>query len=278
MFSPTSTQADQLALEAATKIKLKRHTIDECLSWRRHLEGLLLEDGNLDAEKRPNGLLPEENSFIINEQLLCTIDFLYWAERYAFIVSQFGDKMLYKPNIAQQIYLDILSEMEDKGIALMIQALKARQLGITTLSELIIAHRVQFHPVDAVVASSDPEKSAKMARIMEYIWENMPWYLLPARKPWKNARASKEVRYRAGELIVFPQINSAISIQWGNQTTGICRGATPKVAHLSELCDFENPEELVDASLVRAMHENPKMFLCLESTAKGKDGIWQMVV
>lgn len=272
MFSPRVTSRDQSAVEAAIKLKLRRYTVEECQQWRKHLESLLDEDGNLRADLRPHGLLPDENSFIINEQLLCTLDFLYWAERYAWIISQFGDKMLYKPNIAQKIYLDILSEMEEKGIALMIQALKARQLGITTLSELIIAHRVQFHPVDAVVASSDPEKSAKMARIMEYIWENMPWYLLPARKPWKNARASKEVRYRAGELIVFPQINSAISIQWGNQTTGICRGATPKVAHLSELCDFENPEELVDASLVRAMHENPKMFLCLESTAKGKDG------
>lgn len=232
MFSPQQTSNDIEALQASTNLKLRRYTIDECQQWRRHLEILLDEDGNLRKDLRPHGLNPDEVGFIANEQLLCTLDFLYWAERYAWIISQFGEKMLYKPNIAQSIYLDILGEMEDKGIALMIQALKARQLGITTLSELIIAHRVQFHPVDAVVASSDPEKSAKMARIMEYIWENMPWYLLPARKPWKNARASKEVRYRAGELIVFPQINSAISIQWGNQTTGICRGATPKVAHL----------------------------------------------
>lgn len=274
MFSLPIIQGAQSALEDACGFKLVRYTVDECQSRRRLIEDLLDEAGNLDRKKRPGGYTVDEAKFIANEQLLCTIDFLYWAERYAFIIDAFGEKRLYTPNIAQRIFLDVLAEMEQREIALMIQALKARQLGITTISELIIAHRVTFHAVDAVVASSDPEKSAKMARIMEFIWENMPFYLLPPRMGWQKAKDTKAVRYRAGELVVFPQINSAISIQWGNQTTGICRGATPKVAHLSELCDFENPEELVDASLLRAMHENPRMFLCLESTAKGKDNWW----
>lgn len=274
MFSPRTTADDVRAVELATGLTLKRYTVEECQQWRHRIESLLDEKGLLDAGLRPHGYHADEAAFIANEQLLCTIDFLYWAERYAYIIDAFGEKRLYTPNIAQRIFLEVLAGMEDRGIALMIQALKARQLGITTISELIIAHRVTFHSVDAVVASSDPEKSAKMARIMEFIWENMPFYLLPCRMGWQRAKDTKAVRYRAGELMVFPQINSAISIQWGNQTTGICRGATPKVAHLSELCDFENPSELVDASLIRAMHENPKMFLCLESTAKGKDNWW----
>lgn len=274
MFSLPIIQRSQDALEAASGLCLRRYSVEECQQWRRQIESLLDESGQLDRKQRPAGYTHEEAAFIVNEQLLCTIDFLYWAERYAYIVDAFGEKRLYTPNIAQRIFLDVLAEMEQREIALMIQALKARQLGITTISELIIAHRVTFHSVDAVVASSDPEKSAKMARIMELIWENMPFYLLPPRMTWQRAKDTKAVRYRAGELVVFPQINSAISIQWGNQTTGICRGATPKVAHLSELCDFENPQELVDASLIRAMHENPRMFLCLESTAKGKDNWW----
>lgn len=274
MFSPRVVESAKSAIEKAVGFLLIRSTPVECAEWRQRLEYIHDEQGVLRPEVRPNGLLPEEARFITSEQLLCTIDFLYWAERYAYIVNQFGDKTLFKANIAQLIYLDVLAEMEEMGIALMIQALKARQLGITTISELIIAHRATFYPVTAVVASSDPDKSQKMAKIMDYVWDNMPFYLLPPRMPWRRARDTKAIKYRAGELIEFPQIDSAISIQWGNQTTGICRGTTPKLAHLSEVAEFERPEELIDASLIRAMHENPRMFLCLESTAMGKDNWW----
>jgi hypothetical protein len=274
LFSRTVTQKEQEAVEQAVGFSLHRYTPEECQEWRAKLYQIHDEQGALRPELRPNGLFPEEARFITNEQLLCMLDFVYWAERYAYIVNQFGDKVLFKANIAQSIYIDVLAEMEEMGIALMIQALKARQLGITTISELIIAWRSTFYPVTAVVASSDPDKSQKMAKIMDYVWDNMPFYLLPPRMPWRRARDTKAVRYRAGELVEFPQIDSAISIQWGNQTTGICRGTTPKLAHLSEVAEFERPEELIDASLIRAMHENPKMFLCLESTAMGKDNWW----
>lgn len=274
MFASSTIAAAQSAVEQAIGFALRRYTPEECQEWRKKLETLHDEQGVLRPELRPTGLLPEEAHFITNEQLLCTIDFLYWAERYAYIVNQFGDKTLFRANIAQRIYLEVLAEMEEQGIALMVQALKARQLGITTISELIIAHRATFYPITAVVASSDPDKSQKMAKIMDYVWDNMPFYLLPPRMPWRRAKDTKAIKYRAGEMVEFPQIDSAISIQWGNQTTGICRGTTPKLAHLSEVAEFERPEELIDASLIRAMHENPKMFLCLESTAMGKDNWW----
>jgi hypothetical protein len=274
LFSRRIIEQNQAALEAAIGFKLVRYSIGTCQDWRRKLEILHDETGVLRPELRPAGLLPEEARFITNEQLLCTIDFLYWAERYAYIVDAFGEKVRFKPNIAQKIYLDICAEMEEREIAIMIQALKARQLGITTISELIIAHRATFHPITAVVASSDPEKSQKMAKMMEFVWDNMPFYLLPPRTTWRRAKDAKTVKYRAGEMIEFPQIDSAISIQWGNQATGICRGSTPKLGHLSEVAEFERPKELIDASLIRAMHENPRMFLCLESTAMGKDNWW----
>ena len=62
----------------------------------------------------------------------------------------------------------------------MMQQLKARQLGVTTLTELAVAHRVQFHPrVNAVVASADPKKSVKMATMIDFCWKSQPWWLLP---------------------------------------------------------------------------------------------------
>lgn len=274
MFAKRIIEQSQKAIEEQLGYALVRYSPEECQQWRLRLYQIHDEVGVLRKDLRPKGLHPEEARFIANEQLLCTIDFLYWAERYAYIIDGFGEKMLFRPNIAQCIYLDVCAEMEDREIAIMIQALKARQLGITTISELIIAHRTTFQAVTAVVASSDPDKSQKMAKMMEIVWDNMPFYLLPCRIPWRKAKDNKAVKYRAGEMIEFPQVDSAISIQWGNQATGICRGTTPKMGHLSEVAEFERPEELIDASLIRAMHENPRMFLCLESTAMGKDNWW----
>src|SRR5262249_40620457 len=54
------------------------------------------------------------------------------------------------------------------------------------------------------------------------------------------------------------------------------RGTTPTVAHISELCEFaeEKVEDLIDSSLLVAMHESPDTFLTLESTAKGINNWW----
>jgi hypothetical protein len=113
-----------------------------------------------------------------------------------------------------------------------------------------------------VVASSDPDKSTKMAGMMELAFYEQPWYLQP------------NIRPVIGELMEFPDQDSAISIQHGTQFTGIARGTTPTVAHLSELSDYRNAEDLVDASLLRAMHDSPWMFLVLESTAMGRRNWW----
>jgi len=219
----------------------------------------------LGADKLPRRqLTQDEQEWIANEQALCTLSFDYWMWNYAYIRDKGNRKTKVTPNVAQGILLDICGEMEERGIAIMLQILKARQLGCSTLFELIIAHRAQFHShIDAVVASSDPDKSRKMTNMMLFCWANQPWWLMPQR-----------TKYKAGELIEYGELGSAVSIQWGNQTTGISRGSTPTVAHLSELAEFENPGELVDASLLRAMHDDPFVLLALESTASGRDNWW----
>jgi hypothetical protein len=159
--------------------------------------------------------------------------------------------------------VSIWGEMELAQNAILLLQLKARRLGVSTMWEIATAHRVQFYSnINAVVASSDPEKSAEMAKIMELAWDNMPWWLMP-----------RVTAQRAGTLIEFGFQNSAVSIQHGTQFSGIARGATPSVAHLSELPDFADPEDLIDASLLRAVIDSPSTFIGLESTAAGR-GNW----
>ncbi len=79
---------------------------------------------------------------------------------------------------------------------------------------------------------------------------------------------------RAGKLIGFGRQNSYITIEHGTQFTGIARGTTPDAIHLSEVVDFDNANELIDASLRRAMHHSPMLFFVMESTANGMRNWW----
>lgn len=210
-------------------------------------------------------LKSDELKWVRNERRLCQLDFQYWATRYAKIRSIDGVLIRYRPNIAQRIIHTLKAESELRRIAIAEIELKARQLGVSTDTELRVLHRAQFYShVNAVVASSDPDKSTKMAGMMELAFDEQPFYLKP------------DVRRVIGELMEFGGAvqDSAISIQHGSQFTGIARGTTPTVAHLSELSDFHDPEDLVDASLMRAMHDSPWMFLVLESTAMGRRNWW----
>src|SRR6266404_858657 len=247
-------------------LELKYHSLAEVASAKSYFdERLRLYDYALERDPKtpPMKFDLEERRWIRNEKRMCQLDFLYWATRYAYIRSGDGRMIRYSPNTSQRIVHTLRAENELQRIAVAFIQLKARQLGVSTDTEMAVLHRALFYShVNAVVASSDPDKSTKMAGMMERAFDNQPFYLKP------------NIRQVIGELIEFPLQHSFISIQHGAQFTGISRGDTPTVAHLSELCDFKNAEDLVDASLMRAMHDSPWMYLVLESTAQGRRNWW----
>jgi len=249
-----------------SKLSLRYHSISEVRTACSHFADKLRDwdyEHQRDPKYPPLKFDLDERRFARNEKIMCQLDYLYWATRYAMIRSRDGAMILYSPNVAQRIVHTIRAESELMQVAIAFIQLKARQLGVSTDTELAVLHRAQFYAhTNAVVASSDPDKSTKMAGMMERAFENQPFYLRPG------------IRQVIGELMEFPLQHSFISIQHGSQFTGISRGDTPTVAHLSELCDFKNAEDLVDASLMRAMHDSPYMYLVLESTAQGRRNWW----
>lgn len=203
----------------------------------------------------------DEIRFVRNERALITCDLSHY-HRYATIIDYEGKKVHYKPNIAQRIMGDLRAEMEDQQSAIEIMNLKARRLGISTDDQIAIAHRTQcWAYTKGIVASADPEMSASISQIMEVNWNNMPWFLMP-----------RVTRYNVGEIIGFGDMGSEVSIQAGSQLKGIGRGSTPQVIHLSEVAYYKNPEELIEASLLKAIIPNPYTLLMLETTAAGRFG------
>ncbi len=239
--------------------ELVYHSVPATRQAVEHLDKVV-RDGTL---QRP--LTPDEHQWIANERTLCALDFEYYRSHYFHIKRSPGNEIvLFQPNIAQRIMSDVYAEMEGRNVSCQVQYNKARQLGVTTDTICRIAHRVQFRSnVYAIEASSRPEKSAEMVEKIELAWSRMPWWLMP-----------RQTAYSAGKYIEFGTQGSAIRIEHGAKLTGMGRGSTPSIAHLSEVSEFEHPAEDIDASLIRAMHVSPEMFLVLESTSKGVNNWW----
>lgn len=228
---------------------------------RSHFNKLLDSKGYLIRD-----FTKEERLWILVESTLCKLDFLYFASNYAQIKDWGANVVYFKPNVSQKIILNLLAENEENRFAQMFMFLKARRLGLTTIWQILLAHRTFFYPhVGAYTGSAEDTKSREMVKMLGFVWDNMPYWLRPRR----TANTS-------GEFMEFGDIDSAVVVQWGNQKQGIGRGATPTIAHLSEVSTFVKPEELIDASLAKAILENPFGMLAMESTAHVLGDWWHL--
>lgn len=228
------------------------------------------EDGSLVNLRDPSKpwretLEEDEKKYIRNEIILCRADFSYFVSRYAFIKSDEDRTVRMDPWISQQIFLSILAEMQDQEIALMLIVLKARQLGLSRVISLILLHAVIFFAnSNAFLASSTEDKTGLLFDMLDFVLERLPFWMQPGEK------------YRRENKILELYNGSALTLQHGQQSTGIARGTTPTKAHISELSEFDEfkVSDLIDSALLRAMHDSPNTFLALESTAKGMNNWW----
>jgi hypothetical protein len=219
-----------------------------------------------DTGRLTRQLTDDESRFIQNNRKLCALDFTYWAEHFAHIVDWEKRKVYFIPNVAQRIVIDIWAEHEERALAIMLMSLKARQLGITTVNQMAVTHRFQFwRNTNAIVASADPKKTVEMGQMIKFCLDNQPWWLLPSSPTDKQEK---------NMIVEFSAINTRLSIQAGNQFHGVARGSTPNCGQLSEVSSWDNAEEDIDASFIRAIHETPDVFVSLESTALGRDNWW----
>lgn len=255
----------RLSVEKASRAlgrPLVYHTDAYVAGCIAHFEDLLDEDSG----QLKRALAIDEQRFIQNERMLCALDFRYWAGRYARIVDWEKKEVPFIPNIGQNMIIDIWAEHERGAIAIMLQQLKARQLGITTVNQMAVTHRFQFlRRTNAVVASADPKKTVEMGQMIKFCLDAQPWWLLPS---------SPRDKVEKGITVEYADLDSRLSIQAGNQFHGVARGATPNVGQLSEVSSWNNAEDDIDASFIRAVHETPDVFVSLESTALGRANWW----
>jgi hypothetical protein len=243
-------------------------TVDEVIEFDARLRKE--NKYTFDATGTPNGtqnLSAEEAHWILNEQALVQCDSAYFLTRYCFLRDEEGVVMRFRFRVPQRIYFDIICDLEERGAAIEILALKARQLGISIFSELLIAQRSIFsYGVTSVIGSADQSKTSEMSRMLIMCYDMLPVWLRP--------QYTSRIQSDRGHLL-FGHMASGTSFQHGSQKFGIATGSTVTVYHLSEVALYgDRSVELIDEGLWKAVHPSTNVFGVLESTGRSNKGWW----
>jgi hypothetical protein len=228
--------------------------------------------------KQTRAFSVEEQTFMLNEQLMGKINFPYWGERYWQINFQ-GQAIapLYPLWESQNLILEAIGRVEwerfqsghPDGILYLV--LKARQLGASTLSEAIIGHRsTTYAHIFGLIASDEQDASAFLFDMYERGVERLPFYMRPTiTEHVKN----DEMVYGTGSHVFVGWSRAQRKSSETGKRGQIGRGKTLSLGHLSELATWEQPEQ-IDSALMPAVPMTPLTFFALESTAQGRQNWW----
>ena len=186
------------------------------------------------------------------------------------------EKLTLKPKNSQPIKFDrnapfawaqreFVAEVErqyNAGLPVRIIVLKGRQIGISTVTEAILFLWCFLHPgTNAVVLSSDQEKSDYLFSMTKRFWDKAPFNHL------------FQTKYnRVGYMEWEPPIGSTFTtVTAGKENPG--RGMTIQAAHLSE-CAFWEDADNIAGDLGDAIPDEHGSIVVLESTAQGVGGFF----
>jgi len=269
-----------------TQIADYTRTFDPTFTFRDYSLGQVEEwiarlDTLYDEEKGVlrRGLNPDEERFVYHEINKAKADATYWLTHYGWIKTKAQTLSRITLLESQEIALRTIAARElecvrqpgGDGIVLMI--LKARQLGMSTLVEGLISHRVFFYPyTGALVAADVPTQSAYLFDMLERFHANLPWWMKPAR-----------THHVKDQEMYFGDLDTLILVQSGKSTRGgatlglergqMGRGQTWPLFHGSELSTWENPDQ-IDDSLMPSIPETPLTLAVFESTGRGRGNWW----
>lgn len=267
MFSTKIIRQNLDRIERAQGIKLTEYSVEKSIQVYEYFLSIAKTDGKRSWYQREEETEEQftyaqwEKDWIQNELFYCACSFPYWFFRYFFLKTK--DGRITRPEVlaAHLVFMEILADLDEQQLPIILFCLKARQLGVSTLIEAIILWIAMFRRGShCVIASAEEEKSIDMSGMVWTGLDNLPLWM----KPILTAESKQKGP-------VFGELASDILIQHGAMTKGISRGSTPHAAHVSEVSWFNDPVQTIESSLLKAMHENPRTFLVLESTAKKKD-------
>lgn len=274
MYHPDLCAVARANLEKAIKFELQETEPPAIYEWEIRLSSVFDKHGVVCRQ-----LTEEEDRFITTERLLGKIDYAYWAERYD-TINIAGQTLgrLYPLWESQRLILDEIGRIQKErhdtnhpdGIILDI--LKARQLGASTLTSSILKHRLTTHAnTFGLLASDVPDNSAYLYDMFERGIDHLPWWMKPSiTEQVKN----DEMVFGTGSRIFVGASKSTRGADKADRSSlegkkgQLGRGKTISIYHLSELATWTNPSQ-IDTAFDPGVPYTPLTFGVRESTAQG---------
>jgi hypothetical protein len=217
---------------------------------RRSLQGTSTGERSCREREARKGQMEQEEDR--EERERCRRDFLYFAEKWLWIVNRKRSLQTFVFNPVQRRYHDEKTRFDI--------VLKARKVGISTYKGAEFFHETIFVPnTTTTVVAHDLDTTAELFERVKLFFERLPDFLKPKIKR-NNRRELVFTETASGE-----ELNSRYSVGTaGNYEFG--RGKDIDNLHLSEYAFFPKQEK-IKMGAMQALREGGK--ICIESTANG---------
>lgn len=208
---------------------------------------------------------PELERFVLNELVYSGVSFPYWADRYCYVHADEGQVRKIQIWPSQRMFLEKIAEKEERDPRshVYIAALKGRQMGITTISQMVISHRLFLNKGTRALAASNVEsKTFDLYLFMDRIYSNLP--------NWMQPGLADKVKTKH---MVFPKLETKVNYAWSNQVDPIGQGQTLDMVHLTEVSTWTNPGYI--SGDIEPAWNSSKAYLPIfiaESTGNGAKG------
>ena len=189
--------------------------------------------------------------------------FQQYARAILQIEDEEGSLCRFELNEAQEIVYAEIKKLQAAGQGVKLLILKGRQQGMSTLCQMLIAHRMFTQPgVRCLTVGHNLAAVHDLYGKFDRAMRMMPDFLRPDTEPGGE---------RGRRMKLADPFRSSYRADSAHDPEGVGRGMTIQVAHLTEIPQWSKPEETMQAVLA-TIPDTPQTMILVETTAKGANG------
>jgi hypothetical protein len=196
----------------------------------------------------------------------------FYLPRFLKIRTKTADLVPFSINEAQDIVLKVIEDLKAKGKPVRLIVLKARQMGISTLSEgLIFNDTITNMYKNSLIIAHEDIASQNLYQMYKTFYENLPSELTPMTKhanagelSFENPTQDIEEKRKNPGLMSKVKVASARNVNTG-------RSDMINNLHASEVAFWQDAKTLM-TGLMQCIPDQPNTMAIIESTANGVGG------
>ena len=233
-----------------------------------------------DIQKAWASLTDIELQFIIREVARCLKDPRYYLENYHTIRTKGAVlQPLWPFWDSQELVIESFTRQYKANQPIRIVILKARQLGITTISVALMSWIVFFRPNVQVISMSDEDERVEvnfdMARTA---FENLPWWMKVEKRYDVRGQLLGFDRSKDSRRATSPGMRSLFYFESANQISGAAYSKSLFGAHLAEVARYRNSAAITEG-ILGSLVNYPRSVGIMESTARrSRHSTWHRIV